>query len=997
MKKTVPTIVMAMLCLIFTTKAQQTTSLTGKVITSPDSRPLSGATIKVENGGGVLSNSEGKFTIQTSLLKGLLIISYTGFKTVKVPFSKDAPGPFSIILQEVESTLKEIEVNAGYYTVKDKDRTGSISSVSGETIAQQPVSNPLAALIGRMAGVNIEQQSGINGGGFKVEIRGRNSLRSTAREPLYLIDGVPYPSTGLTDPNLGISGISEIGSPLNYLSPNDIESIEVLKDADATAIYGSRGANGVVLIKTKSATVGRTAVDVSMFHGISKRVSKVKLLNTPQYLEMRHEAFANDKVAPALTDYDVNGTWSENRYTDWQEVLTGGNAKNTNMKIGVNGGNEYSQFSFRGNYSKQGSVFPGEFADQKVSGALVVNHTSLNKKFKVNFSSTCAIDHNTLPQTDLSSFFSLAPNAPDLYDNKGNLNWALDDSGSPTWSNPLASLLNTYKAKSNSFLSSALFNYEVLSGLSLKSSLGYTNIRLKENLLNPISAQSPSEYAIGIHQISYNTLETWIIEPQVNYQKNIGNGVLDILIGGTFQKDDQKMEAIAGVGYTSDLLLESITAAPIKNASSASSEYNYNALFGRVNYNYQGKYLVNLTGRRDGSSRFGPGKQFANFGAIGMAWIFSEENLFKNAISALSFGKIRTSYGVTGSDQIPNYGYLNTYSASQPYVDGSGLVPNRLANPNYSWETNKKLETALELGFVDNRILFSSSWYRNRSSNQLVGYSLPDITGFSSILDNLPATVQNSGWEFELNTQNIKNRLLTWSSSVVLTIPKNKLLAFPNLSGSSYARSYTVGSSLYAPIGYHYLYVNPQSGVYTFQDLNGNGSDLDEGDKKVANRALTSQFYGGLHNSLTYKNFQLEVFFQFTKKTARNPLYLFDAAGAMGNQPLMVLERWKNPGDVTEVQKFSQSYEAGGAAQRFGFLVSSDRFTDASFIRLKNVSLSWNAPNSLIQKLKLSNLKVCMQAQNLFTITNYLTDPEVLAFRTLPALTTVTIGIQASF
>lgn len=994
MKKTIPTIVMAMLCLIFTTKAQQTINLTGKIIASSDSKPLSGATIKIKDEAGVLSNSEGRFTIKTSSPKGLLIISFTGYKTVEVPFSKDYIGPFNIILQEEESALKEVEVNAGYYTVRDKDRTGSISRVSGETLSKQPINNPLEGLIGRMAGVNIEPVSGVAGGGFKVEIRGRNSLRTDGREPLYLIDGVPYPSSSLTSVNLGVGGISALGSPLNYISPSDIESIEVLKDADATAIYGSRGSNGVILIKTKSTKANKSLVDINFYTGISNVNKKLALLNTSQYLEMRNEAFSNDGVAPAVTDYDVNGTWDKNSYTDWQKVLTGGTAYLTNLQTGISGGNEYTQFSFRANYNKQTTVYPGNFSDQKGSGTLTINHASLNKKFKVNFSSTMAIDYNKLPQIDLYSYILLALNAPKLHDAKGNLNWALDNNGSPTWVNPLATTRDKYSGKSNTTLSTAGLSYELLPNLFLKSNFGYTNIHLKENLLSPVSSKFPSPNARGSNRIVYNTVETWVVEPQVNYQKSIGKGQLDVLLGATFQKENQVSETIAGIGYTNDLLLESINAAPTKNALSSASQYNYDAVFGRLNYNYQSKYIINLTGRRDGSSRFGPDKQFANFGAVGIAWIWSKENFFNDKLSFLSFGKLRGSYGITGNDQIPNYGYVSTYSATQPYQDGTGIVPNRIANQDYSWETNKKLEVTLDLGFLEDRLSFSTSWYRNRSSNQLVGYALPDIAGFNTIQFNLPATVQNKGWEFELNTLNISGDSFSWKSALNLSIPRNKLLSYPNLKGSTYVNTYTVGSSLYTPITIHYLGVNPETGLYYFEDSNGDGNDLDLTAKKAANKPLTTELYGGLQNSLTFKNFQLDFLFQFVNKTVRDRSAFLNPPGMIGNQLIDVLGRWQKPGDVSDFQKFSQSFDAGGAVDRYGYSgYYSDHFADASFIRLKNLSFSWTLPASYVRKARLHSLRLYLQGQNLFTLTSYPLDPEVVFLR-LPSMRTLTAGIQ---
>lgn len=955
--------------------------------------PLVGATVKIKGSTtSIRTDHRGRFFMQNVAEDAILVISYVGYQSKEIPASENVG---TIKLELATGDLKEIEINAGYYTVKDRERTGSISRVTAKDIGNQPVNNVMGALIGRMSGVNIQQQSGINGGGFSIEIRGRNSLRADGRDPLYLVDGIPYPSSSMNLLTLGVSGISGTGSPLNYISPADIESVEILKDADATSIYGSRGSNGVVLITTKRAKAGKTSLDVNIFRGVSKIGSRFNLMNTAQYQEMRNEAFKNDGITPGQTDYDVNGTWDKNSYSDWQDILIGGTAHNTSIQTGISGGNEQTRFGFRGNYSKQTTVYPGDFSDQKGSGALTINHISNNKKFTADFSLNYTINYNNSPIRDLtSSAVTLAPNAPNIYDENGKLNWALNSSGASTWDNPVAPMFNDYVGKTNTSISNGVMGYQLLPGLKLKSNFGYTNIRLKENVLYRISSANPATAPTGSNDISNNTIETWIIEPQIDYQRKIGNGDLNVLIGSTFQKNNQRSEYVYGFGYTSDLLLGSISAAPIQGGASGVSQYNYNAVFGRINYNWKSRYIINVTGRRDGSSRFGPDKQFANFGAIGAAWIFTKENLIKDSFPFLSFGKLRGSYGITGSDQISDYGYLDTYSpTSRPYQDGSGLIPTRLANPDYSWETNRKLEGSIELGFFKDTFSITTSWYRNRSSNQLVGYSLPDISGFPSIQSNFPATVQNTGWEFEINSTNINTKYFTWKSSFNLSIPTNKLIDYPNIQGSSYANTYRIGESMYSAIAYHYLGVDETTGLYSFEDINGNG--LDVTDRIFVTKPLTSHFFGGLNNSIKLKNIQLDFFFQFVDKTLRDPITQFAAAGILANQPQHQLDRWQEIGDNKNFQKFSRNTGTGSAAQRIStYLINSDRLVDASFIRLKNISLSWDAPTSWLQKIKLTNVRLYLQGQNVFTISNYMGDPEVGIVRTLPTLRTVTMGLQ---
>lgn len=967
----------------------------GKIL-DENGQPLKGANIKVRGSNmQTTSDNNGTFYLPNVADNAMLEISYIGYITKEVKVQAN----ISITLLPATENLQEIQINAGYYTVSNRERTGSISRVDSKTIGQQPISNPLAALIGRMPGVNIEQLSGLNGGGYKIEIRGRNSLRNSSTDngnnPLYIINGVPYPAATLTDLTFSVVGISGLASPLNSINPNDIESVEILKDADATAIYGSRGANGVVLITTKKAKTGQSNYQVNVQQGFSEISTKLDLLNSEQYFSMRQEAFTNDGVSPGPTHYDMNGTWPKERYTDWQKELISGTAKSTAINASISGGSEFTQYSLSGNYNRQTTVFPIDFADVKGSGLLNLTHLSQNKKFNASFSTSFSYNENKLPKNDFTQYIFLPPNAPLLFEEMGNLNWGLNSSGASTWTNPISTYKQPYLSKTGNFISSGTLGYEVIPGLSLKSNFGYTMISLKERMQQPISSFAPILGTTGSNRIRNSSIETWSIEPQINYKTELGKATIDVLLGSTLQSTNQTSEALLGSGYTSDLLIGNIASAPTRNGSNSSSQYKYAALFGRLNYNLNGTYILNLTARRDGSSRFGPTKQFANFGAIGAAWVFSKNQKIAAAIPFLSFGKIRGSFGVTGSDQIPDYGYLETYASTNPYADGSGLFPSQLANPDYSWETNKKLEAAIDLGFANDRILLAASWYRNRSSNQLVGYKLPDITGFTSIQYNLPATVQNTGWEFELQTANVKGRNFNWSTSMNLTIPDNKLISYPGIEGSSYANTYTVGASLFQKRNYRFLGVNPDNGIYRFEDVNGNNA-LDAGDRQASRKAFASHWYGGINNNFIFKNFSLDVFVQLVSKTVTNPFVngISSLPGSMNNQLTDVLDRWQRPGDAATFAKFTQNFVAGGAGASFEQLTFSDHYMDGSFARLKNVSISYTLPSSFITKAKIQSARIYVQGQNLFTITKYPGDPEVSNLRTMPTLRTVSVGFS---
>jgi hypothetical protein len=408
------------------------------------------------------------------------------------------------------------------------------------------------------------------------------------------------------------------------------------------------------------------------------------------------------------------------------------------------------------------------------------------------------------------------------------------------------------------------------------------------------------------------------------------------------------------------------------------------------------KYLVNLTGRRDGSSRFGPGKKFANFGAVGLGWIFSKENYFKH-LSFLSYGKLRGSFGITGNDQIGDYKYLSTWAPTiYPYQAG-GLYPTNLLNPDYSWETNKKLEINIELGFIKDRILITGGYYNNKSSNQLVGYSLPLTTGFSSVQANLPAVVQNQGWEFEINTRNIEVKNFSWSTSFNISFPRNKLLSYPHLAASTYANTYVEGKSLFIQKLFQYEGVDPQTGIYQFQDVKNKTltATPDYPADLLPLKSVSQDFYGGLQNAIIYKNWQFDLFFQFVKQTGYNYWYgSYNSPGMMGNQPIVVLDRWQKPGDNTTIQQFTQSY-GSSAYSAYNIGGSDYSVSDASFIRLKNISISYTLPDKVKRGLHLNNASLFIKGQNLFTITDYWgLDPENQNTGHLPALRVLIAGFK---
>jgi len=981
------------------------TTLFGKV-TNEKGNPLPGATIRIKDTKtAVLSNKDGNFSIESKEASGALFISFLGYKPAEISFSPTNPGPFTITLIEDESILNEVQINAGYYTVSDRERTGSISKVTAETIGKQPVSNPLQALQGRVPGLQITQQTGVPGGGFTVQIRGQNSI-ANGNDPLYIVDGVTYPSTRISSSSVvGLLGTAGANS-LSFINPYDIESIEVLKDADATAIYGSRGANGVILITTKKGRSELLKVDAGITQGFSQVGHFVDLLNTEQYIQMRKEAFKNDQLTPSTTDYDVNGTWYQTKYTDWQKALIGRNAALTNASLSISKATDKNSYLIGGNYYKEKTVFPNnDFGLRRTSIHSTLNLGTSTDRLNATFTTNFAHTRMNMPRSDLTNLILLSPNAPNPFDQYNKLNWE----NNTLYINPMATLLETNESNTDNLIGNFTINYKLFTNLVLKTSLGYTSIKRDELAKIPLSSFPPAFEPLPSDRESYfsnNYNNTWLVEPQITYTNKFGPGDFNALVGLSFQENKTQLSTIKASGYSTDELMNNIaSASTIIPFQSYFSQYRYTAVFARLNYNLFDKYFVNLTARRDGSSRFGNGKQFANFGAIGSAWIFSEENFIKEHLHFLSFGKLRASYGITGNDQIPDYGYLQLWNSSSGTYQGiSTIAPttNRLGNPDFSWETNKKMETALQLGFFKDKITGEISYYNNRSSNQLVGIPLALSTGNSSIQANLPATVENSGWEFDLNFKIINTQNWKWTTSVNLTIPKNKLISYPGLEKSFNAINYIIGQPLSIREIYNVRGVDSQTGLYSIEDKNQNGA-LDNSDRYL-NKFIGQYYYEGLQNSIHFKQFHLDFLFSFTKQNGNN--YMRSISYSPGvwfpnspltNQPTAVLERWQRTGDQSSVQKFSTSINS-----YIQFLNANGNgglsIVDASFIRLKNLSFFYNLPRTWLNSLKISEAEITLQGQNIFTITNYIgLDPESQSLTNLPPLRTFTMGINITF
>lgn len=991
------------------------------VILDASEQPLVGVSIRVKGTTrGTTTSATGFFSLDDLAENTVLQISMVGYNTTEITIKKTGEGytavaagntgltvkpgadvVIDLVMKPGISPLDEVKVIA-YGTTTERRNVGAVTTIKSETIERQPVADVLQSLSSNVPGLVINQVSGLTGSGYaNIQIRGVNSIGSGSA-PLFLVDGVQ-----VTGEDRFVFGTN----PFITIGPENIESVSVLKDADATAIYGSRGANGVILITTKKGKAGATRVNAKLSGGFSRYTKAAKTVSTAQYLEMRREAFANDGetpdelTAPDLFGYGVGS--DVDRYTDWQHELMGYGASLSDAQFSVSGGSNNTTFSFGAGYHRETPPLPGNsFFFERPTLHMSLSHTSADNRFKITVGTNYTITKSNFAQEDISYYLSsLPPNMPELKNDDGTFNYVNG------LYNPYASFARPQRRNNKDLIANAMLSYQLAKGLVLKGTFGYTDVNRNSVSISPLVTFSPDW---GMTSGSGNFINVrsnnWQLEPQLEYTRNIGNGRLTALLGATYQQMINSDESINATDYSSESTLDNFATAANISATPYYSNYKYAATFARINYNLSDKYLLNLTARRDGSSRFGPGRQFGNFGAVGAGWVFSEESFVQEGLPWLSFGKLRVSAGVTGNDQIGDYKYLNSYGATTiasgiatffgfSYDGISSLSPTALYNPAYGWESTRKYEAGLDVGVYKDRVLLNISYYNNRSSSQLLNYSLPPTTGFTGILRNLPAAIANNGWEFTLNTVNIESKKFTWSSALNMTIPRNKLVSFPGLETSTYANTYVLGQPLSVQKVFRYVGVDPQTGIYVFQDKDGKPTSQPvPGTDQTDFVNLDRRLYGGFTNTLRYGAVQLVVDLQFVKQMNYDPTVSYTPAGAMGNYVTDIMDRWQKPGDITNIQRFTQSTSSDAYLAGYYATMSSRAFTDGSYVRVKNVSLSVDLDKRFIERIHSKGIRIYANAQNLFTFTRYPgNDPETGGMGSMPPMRTIVAGLQCSF
>ncbi|WP_162277596.1 SusC/RagA family TonB-linked outer membrane protein [Chitinophaga rupis] len=976
------------------------------VVKDTDGNVLQGANVEVKGTpAGAVSNAKGMFRLYNVKPADTLTVALLGFRRKEVL----AAGKSIVISLEPSVSILDETVVIAYAPTSQRFSTYNLSVVKAKNITMQPVTNPLQALAGRVSGVFIQQVTGSPGSGQKVSIQGLNSLQKS-NDPLYIVDGVvftarlPYTLAiiqgGSGSNGLNVAGVQPgAGSPLEYINPADIETMIVLKDAAAAALYGSRAANGAIIITTKKGKTGKPRYYITAESGWGVVARKMRLLNTTQYLKLRADAYGNDgkPVPGASTSADQNNLdlshYDSTRYTDWQKELIGGTAQYRNLHAAVSGGGSFAKYYASLGHHRQTTVFPGDLGDSKTSLHVNLEHGSENTRFKMLLTTDYLQGNTTLIAEDLTKdAMSLAPNAPAVKSADGTLNWDTLPNGDAGWTNPLAYLKQRYHNTTSNLLTAATLSYELLPRVNISSAFGYNRLQANDKLAMPLSAYTPQERFSrqSTLQVAAASLHTWTMDPQLSFHTTTPNSTYSAAIGYTFQEQNATRTAIEGKGFAMEDQMTDIAAAMSKDTGNNNAYYRFSAIYGAFNGKWSDRYIVSLSLRQDRSSRMGKTNRSHIFGSAAAAWIFTKEKPVQRMLPFLSFGKLRAAYCFTGNDGV----------LEEETFASSTLLGNR---PQQQWEEISKFSPGLDLGFWADRLLIGVTYYHNRSSNRLLDYTESTVTGQPAFPRSLSALVQNTGWELEIQATEIPVGKCKWSAEVSLTIPQTRLLAFNDLENSSFKYDYAVRQPVNLVRAYQFAGVDPETGLNRIFNRKGEilaAGTLGEPEDRVVNIDLGPRFYGGLHNQITYKTFALDVFFQFVKQ--QGPLYnwgdqpgQFSSIANTGNQPAAVLNAWHKTGDITSISKASSVWTKETNASYINGMFSTAVYGDASYIRLKNLSLSYtfNKPGGYDAKL------TCfIHAQNLLTVTRYKgLDPETKSAVSLPPLKMISLGANLAF
>lgn len=994
----------------------QSKTVTGKVTDAKDGSPVPGATIMVKGSEtGTSTGTDGTFTLSVPEKTTRLIVSAIGFDNQEVSLTGAA---LQIALTTGQSKSMDEIVVVGYGTKIKRDLTGNIARIKGSEVANTPVANFTQAIQGKAAGVFVEANNGKVGEGVKVRIRGTTSITGN-NSPLYVVDGVPINSDPVS------------GNSLADINFNDIETFDILKDASAAAIYGSRAANGVVIITTKKGKSGKTSVNLNLQYGFNKPTGYRGFLNAKEYVDLLREAAINsdhiegvDPLDPAqypgswlqfaerrLTRYSGHSDWRTlQTNTNWEELAFNQESKTRIIDVSASGGSEKTKFYVSGAYLDQDGILVGNNF-KRISSRIGLDHDAGNK-LKIGFS--LGLSRSLGNRVSLDNDFStplqlvaLSPITP-VRDLSGNLY----DRPVTTYYNGLIELENaSYLSTIYRNIGSAYLNYRFTKNLSFKSEFGVDLQNQSDDQYfgsQTINGEATNGYGRydGYRAFTYNTNNYF------NYLRTVGKHDIDFTLGMSFQKAKYDQNFITGEDFPDDDLRTLANAGRITGGSTTISEYSILSYFARANYKFNNRYLVGISGRVDGSSVFGENNQYGFFPAVSAGWIISEENFLQNS-KLISFLKLRASYGTSGSDGVPNRNASRTLYGAAKYNNTSGLNPTgTIGNPDLGWEQSKQLDMGIDFGLWNNRLTGEIDYYTRNTDKLFYNVPVPGISGFATQLVNI-GSMKNTGFEVVLNSTNISNRDFKWTTSANLSKMKNEITRLdgdqtiiPGNDGR-YLNSLIVGESIGVFYGPKFAGADPTNGdaLYYKQDGKTTTNDYNEaGDFVVGDP--NPDWLAGLTNTFSYKGVELSVLFQgvFGNQIQNGGGGFMSASfDWFDNQTRDQLNRWQKPGDVTNVPQLRLGYGNG--------INASSRYVEnGGYVRLKNVTLAYNMPKSILSKVKLSSARIYVTGLNLATFTDYTGwDPEVNTdyragnrnqgsdFYAAPQIKSVTFGINLGF
>jgi TonB-linked SusC/RagA family outer membrane protein len=998
MRKLIIALIGCLVMVSFTAIAQK--SVTGKVTDSKTGQGLPGVTVNVKGtSSGVSTGADGTFTLTVPDDNTVLVFTYVGYTSQE----RAASGNLSVTLEEGASDLNEVVV-VGYGTTLKKELTGAIGKIKGEEIRNMPVPNFNQAIQGRAAGVFVETQNGKVGEGIKVRIRGASSVNSS-NQPLYVVDGIPLAEGGY-------------GSSTADINFNDVESFEILKDAAASAIYGSRAANGVIVITTKRGKSGKTQFNFGAQYGTNAPTNKRGFLNAQEYVDYFQEAgrgAAEYHMRPDGGDnsggfVDLQEAYDYmqgiiigrlNRYSgfipyrggvDWRTGTLDNNwedqafqdAQTGQLELSAQGGNDKTRFFISGNLNNQDGILIGNNF-QRMSARINLDH-QVNNWLKIGMNSGLSkIVRNRVPddnafQTPMQ-IVALAPITP-TRDTAGNL----FDRPVTTYYNPLIDIEQTIRRTEGFRNQGSIYaEFKLAKGLMLHTDLGLDMIiQNSENWWGPLSLTGfGSPDGTGFASSAWFRNTRWMTNNYLSYKKEIGEKhKFDATVGFAYENLDERYTLVEGADFP-DVSLRTVRSnATITAGDGTKQANNLVSIFGRVNYVFADKLLLSASLRDDADSRFGTNYKHGQFWSVSGGFILSDAK-FMQGIDFLSFLKPRISYGTTGNNTGIGFYDAKTQYASGTYGTASGLVVSRFGNDDLRWETVAQFNIGLDFGLFNNRITGEFDWYNKTTRDMLLNRPVPAPSGTTAIFGNI-GEMENKGIEITLNTVNVTTRDFRWTTSLNISKNKNTLLKLdgdqdeilPN--DARFANALIVGQPIgvfYAP---KFLGANPENGDAMFEGENGTTTrKWDEAKKQIVGDP-NPDWFGGITNTLSWKGLELSFLFQgvFGNQVQDGGGGFMSSSGSwFDNQTRDQLNAWTTKGQQTSVPQARLLWLDGddGASN-----ISSRYVYDASYIRLKNLSLGYTIPKNIMGKIGLTTARVYISGVNLLTFTDYPGwDPEV--------------------